>query len=93
MSVHKFGRPELDDEILTAMEYIDISKKALPFFVTQRTAVRRVRDALGRNASATLTGLLDAEIDSLDQEIDKAESAIAVWEEIQEILVARSKKP
>jgi len=93
MSVHKFGRPELDDEILTVMERIEASEKALKYFVEERAAVCRVREALGRNPNAMLTGLIDEEIACFDRQIDTAESAIAVWKEIQEILVARSKKP
>jgi len=93
VSVHKFGRPELDDEIITVMERIEVSEKALKFFMGEREAVRRVREALGRNPNAMLTGLVDEEIACFDRQIETADAAIAVWKEIQEILVARSAKP
>lgn len=93
MTVHRFQRPELDEQIITALEQVDLSEKALAFFAQQRAAIRHVREGLGRTVRPSLLEMLDGELASFDMEVELAESMVSDWKEILAVLQSRAAKP
>ena len=93
MSIHKFERPELDDEMVTATGYIVEAQGAMAHFFEQRSAVIKVREAIGRSITPAITAMLDEEIADCGVQAEAAEAATVQWREILRLLNQRSAKP
>lgn len=92
MSIHKFERPDLDHQILTAMEQLDVSQKALRFFMEQRRDIRLVREAVAGKVKPGALDMLDEDLTELERTVEEAEAAAAYWQEILDALLVRARR-
>ncbi len=93
MSIVKFEKPELDEQLVTALEQLDEAEKLLKYYMGIRGTITAVRSALGRNAKPHLLEMLDEQVDRLSRDVDTAEMLVANWKEILENLQSRAARP
>lgn len=89
-NIAQFRRPELDEEILTAMEQLELSEKAREFLTGQHQRIRQVRQALKAPVSAAALGMLADDLEALESEIEYAGAMVGHWQEILEALKKRT---
>jgi hypothetical protein len=89
-NVAQFRRPELDEEIGTALEQQELSEKALQFLADQHRRIRRVRDAVRMSAEPGALAMLTLDLESLDSEIEYAREMVEHWKAIRAILIRRT---
>ena len=92
-NIAQFKRPELDEEIITAMEQQELSEKALEFLADQHRRIRKVRDAVRMSAEPGALSMLALDLESLDDEIAYAREMVEHWKAIRSILLRRTARP
>jgi len=92
MRIHVFRRPELDEQIRTALEQEDEAQHLLKFYMGLKASFVAVRTAVSRHAQPATIEMFDSQIERLQHDIDVAESAIACWNEALDVLQRRSKR-
>lgn len=90
MTLVPFEKPDLNEEILIAKDLVNQAVGTLGYLTLRRSHMIRVRKALGPKASPRHLGVLDDELESMNEEIDEGEEYIALWREILEALMQRS---
>ena len=92
MTVIKFGRPDLSDELAITLERLDEAEGGQRFFVGQLADIRKVRAAV-RDVSPETLEMLDQDIAELESEERVAAAEIAYWKEILADLQNRAAHP
>lgn len=90
MSVHKFERPELDEQICTALEQLHEAESALKYLGEQHHNIKRVYDAAHMFISPAAAQMLIGDLDDLQEQVGLAREAVEHWRDILDVLKKRN---
>jgi hypothetical protein len=90
VTVHKFERRELDEQIRTALEQLHESEGILSYLRELSMRLRSVYEVCHTGIKPGAASMLAEDIDSLEQEIQFATDAVENWRNILDVLRKRT---
>ena len=90
MSVHTFKRPELDEQIRTALVELGEAEGAYRFFVGEQRILQDVYDAVKTGVPPAAAAMLADELNNLKEQAETARQCIGHWNAILDVLKKRT---
>ena len=84
--MHIFKKPELDEQIRTALVELGEAEGALRYYTGERRSLQDVYDAVGTSITRAAEGMLSENLATLTEQVETARAAVENWNNILDVL-------